>query len=250
MASHLRAALAVVSCFLAASAVRADDMCPAPPKRKPAPAAIIPSGDHRIRIESDGASLTADGLAVLTGHVQLRQDLRSVAADQVTYDEKTGKVTVKGKVDFEDPRIGVKSDSGSYDALLGADFDQANFQIFDRNGRGFAREMSVHPDGKVDLQRVRYTTCPMGNRDWMLQASSIKLDTERQQGVAHQVVMRFKDVPVFYTPYIAFPIGDERQSGLLFPSFGHSGNNGYQLDIPYYFNLAPNYDATLTPGIL
>ena len=62
--------------------------------------------------------------------------------------------------------------------------------------------------------------------------------------------MRFKDVPIFYTPYIAFPLGDDRQSGLLFPSFGHSGNNGYQLDVPYYFNLAPNYDATLTPGLL
>ena len=62
--------------------------------------------------------------------------------------------------------------------------------------------------------------------------------------------MRFKDVPIFYSPYLAFPLGDDRQSGLLFPSFGHSGNNGYQLEVPYYFNLAPNYDATLTPGYL
>jgi LPS-assembly protein len=250
MASHIRAALAVFLCLWAASEARAGDMCPAPPKRKNPPAAITASGDHRIRIESDGASLTSEGFAVLTGHVQLHQDERSVAADRVTYDEKTGKVTVKGQVDFEDPRIGVKSDSGVYDTLLGADFDQANFQIFERNGRGFAKEMSVQPDGKVEMERVRYTTCPTGNQDWMLQATSIKLDTEREQGVAHGVVMRFKDVPIFYTPYIAFPLGDERQSGLLFPSFGHSGNNGYQLEVPYYFDLAPNYDATLTPGLL
>ena len=64
------------------------------------------------------------------------------------------------------------------------------------------------------------------------------------------MLLRFKDVPIFYTPYIAFPLGDERKSGILFPSFGHSGNNGYQLEVPYYFNLAPNYDATLTPGYL
>jgi LPS-assembly protein len=225
-------------------------MCPAPPKRKAAPAAIISSGDHRIRIESDGASLTADGFAVLTGHVQLRQDERTVAADRVTYDEKTGKVTVKGSVDFEDPRLGIKSDSGTYDALGGADFDQAYFRIFERNGRGFAKEIAVQPDGKAELEKVRYTTCPVGNRDWMIQAYSLKLDTDAQQGVAHQVVMRFKDVPVFYTPYIAFPLGDERQSGLLFPNFGHSASNGFQLEVPYYLNLAPNYDATLTPGIL
>ncbi len=225
-------------------------MCPAPPKRKAAPAAIISSGDHRIRIESDGASLTADGFAVLNGHVQLRQDERTVAADRVTYDQKTGKVTVNGSVDFEDPRLGIKSDSGTYDALGGADFDQAYFRIFERNGRGFAKDIAVQPDGKAELERVRYTTCPVGNRDWMIQAYSLKLDTDAQQGVAHQVVMRFKDVPVFYTPYIAFPLGDERQSGLLFPNFGHSASNGFQLEVPYYLNLAPNYDATLTPGIL
>jgi len=240
----------MVVCLLAAAAVRAGDMCPAPPKRKRPPAAVIPSGDHRVRIESDGASLDANGLAVFTGHVQLRQDQRTVAADRVTYDEKTGKVTVNGSVDFEDPRIGVKGDSGDYDELLGADFDRANFQIFERNGRGFARQLAVHPDGKIDAQRVRYTTCPPGNEDWTLQAKSIRLDTEGQQGVAHGVVMRFKDVPIFYTPFIAFPLGGERQSGLLFPSFGHSGNNGYQFELPYYFDLAPNYDATLTPGLM
>ena len=229
----------------------AADMCPAPAKRKHAAAeAATPTDDHRIRIESDGASLDANGFAVLTGHVQVHQDRRTISADRVTYDQKTGKVTVDGSVDFEDPLLGVTSQSGAYDVLGGASFDRANFHIFDRNGRGFAKQMEVHPDGTVRLAKDRYTSCPTGNEDWMLQASSLKLDTDAQQGVAHQVVMRFKDVPIFYTPYIAFPLGDSRQSGLLFPSFGHSGSNGYQLEVPYYFNLAPNYDMTLTPGVL
>ncbi len=251
MASDVRTALAAACCFLAAAVVHAGDMCPAPPKHKKVPASVnAASDDHRIRIESDGASLTGDGFAVLTGHVQLHQDARSIAADRVTYDEKTQKVTVQGSVDFEDPRLGVKSDSGAYDTLGGASFDEANFRIFDRNGRGFAKEMAVSPDGKVTMEKVRYTSCPVGNQDWMLQASSIDLDTAREQGIGHGVIMRFKDVPVFYTPYIAFPLGDARQSGLLFPSFGHSSSNGYQLEVPYYFDIAPNYDATLTPGYL
>ena len=225
-------------------------MCPAPPKHKQAPATPIPAGDHRIRIESDTASITAEGLAILTGHVQARQDARSVAADSVTYDQKSGKLVVKGAVDFEDPKLGVKSAAGTYDALGGADFNDANFRIFDRNGRGFAKTMAVHPNGEVDLAKVRYTTCPVGNQDWMLQASSINLDTEDQEGTAHHVIMRFKGVPILYTPYISFPLGDERKSGVLFPSFGHSTKNGWQLEAPYYFNLAPNYDLTLTPSYL
>src|ERR1700723_154505 len=116
--------------------------------------------------------------------------------------------------------------------------------------RGFAKDMHADPDGKVALDHVHYTSCPVGIEDWSLDASKLSLDTKLQEGVARHVVMRFKDVPIFYTPYISFPMGDERKSGLLFPSFGHSGNNGFELEDPYYLDLAPNYDATVTPGIL
>ena len=228
----------------------AGDMCPAPPKHSKAPATPFSADDHLIHVESDGAKMDADGNAQLDGNVKVTQDGRSVAAESMNYDYKTSKIAVNGAVDFEDPRLRVKSDTGTYDTLGGAEFDQANFQIFDRNGRGFAREMSVQPDGQVQLDQVRYTTCPVGNEDWMLQASSIDLDTNQEEGVGRHVLMRFKDVPIFYTPYISFPLGDDRKSGLLFPNFGHSSSNGWQLEVPYYFNLAPNYDLTLTPGFL
>jgi len=230
--------------------VRAGDMCPAPPTHSPPPADIA-ADDHRIHIDTDGAVYgVTDGSAVLNGRVKVRQDARSVAADTVTYDEKTGKLTVKGAVDFEDPKLRVLGPAGTYNTAGGSSFDEANFQLLDRHGRGFANEIAVQPDGKIALTLMRYTTCPVGNQDWMLQASSVNLDTKLQEGIAHGVVMRFKNVPIFYTPYISFPLGDERKSGFLFPNFGHSGTNGYQLDVPYYFNLAPNYDLTLTPGYL
>jgi LPS-assembly protein len=230
--------------------VQAGDLCPAPPKHATAPGIVLSDDDHRIHIDSDAATVDALGHAAVTGRVTVRQDARTMAADSMDYDYKTGKLRVVGGVDFEDPKLRIKSDSGIYDTLGGADFDRANFQILDRNGRGVARELTVRPDGTVALAQVRYTTCPVGNEDWMLQASSIQLDTAGQEGSAHDVLMRFKDVPIFYTPYISFPLGDERKSGVLFPSFGHSGSNGYQLQTPYYFNLAPNYDLTLTPGFL
>jgi LPS-assembly protein len=249
MAFHVRAAF-IFFCLAAASMVRAGDMCPAPPKYHTPIASDIAADDHRIHIDSDDALLDADGNAVLNGRVRVRRDARSVTSDSVNYDVETGRVSVKGGVEFEDPKLRVRSDTGRYDINGAADFDQASFQLMDRNGRGFAKDIDIRPDGKLSLTNVRYTTCPVGNEDWMLQASSINLDTKLQEGTAHHVTMRFKDVPIFYTPYISFPVGDERKSGLLMPSFGHSGNNGFELAVPYYFNLAPNYDLTLTPGLL
>ncbi len=95
------------------------------------------------------SQLGADGNAVLTGRVTVTQDQRSVSADSVTYDYNTDKLDVKGKVDFLDPRLRVRSDSGSYEADGGGNFNQAFFQLMDRNGRGFAKDIDVHPDGKV-----------------------------------------------------------------------------------------------------
>ena len=249
MAFYVRAAAAALTCLATSLMAHAGDMCPAPPKHSVAPTTGFAT-DHLIHIDSDDAMVDADGHALLGGHVVVRQDARTMAADSVKYDYKTGQLDVKGAVDFEDPKLRIKSDTGTYDTLGGATFDQANFFILDRNGRGFAKKLDAHPDGTVDLAQVRYTTCPVGNEDWMLQASSIDLDTQAEQGTAHGVVMRFKNVPLFYTPYLSFPLGDERKSGVLFPNFGHSTSNGYQLEVPYYFNLAPNYDLTLTPGIL
>jgi LPS-assembly protein len=249
IAVHVRAAF-IIFCLAAASMVRAGDMCPAPPKYDAPIASDIAADDHRIHIDSDDATLDAEGNAVLSGRVRVRQDARTVNSDSVNYDDKTGRVAVKGAVDFEDPKLSVRSDTGRYDINGAANFDQANFQLMDRNGRGYAKDIDILPDGKLSLTDVRYTTCPVGNEDWMLQASSINIDTKLQEGVARNVTMRFKDVPIFYTPYLSFPVGDERKSGLLFPTFGHSGNNGFELEVPYYFNLAPNYDLTLTPGFL
>jgi len=232
--------------MLATPAVRAGDMCPAPPHRRAKPAQL--PDDHLIHVETDSAVVdlkTHD--AVLTGRVTVQQDDRSVTADSVDYDDSGGRITVNGHVDFENPQLRVQSDAGSYDQTGGADFDVASFELLGQNGHGTARELSASPNGHVVLDDVRYTSCPVGDQDWMLQASSIDLDTVKRAGVAHHAWFDFKGVPIFYTPFISFPIGEERKSGFLFPLIGHSSSRGIELGAPYYFNLAPNYDLTLTP---
>ena len=240
--------LLLIAAFLACATARGADLCPAPPRYVPRSAADVAADDHLIHIDSDDASFSiADGRAELQGRVTVRQDARSVMADAVTYDNVTGRIVVKGAVDFEDPRVSVRSDSGNYDQGGAANFGNANFQLLDRNGRGRASSIDISPAGRLDLEDVRYTTCPAGNEDWLLKAKSIRLDTVAQEGVARNVTMDFKGVPILYTPYLSFPLGDARKSGFLFPALGHTGDNGFQIGVPYYLNLAPNYDLTLTP---
>ena len=250
MPVEVRAAF-IVLCLTAASAAHAGDMCPAPPKYQAPLDSDIASDDHRIHIDSNDAKLElglgdANGHAVLNGRVKVRQDARSVISDTVTYDEKTGRIIVKGAVDFLDPKLRMRSVDGSYDLDGTANFDQSNFQLMGRMGRGVAKNINMLPDGKLSFTEIRYTTCPVGNEDWTMRALSLDIDSNAQVGVARHVTLRFYDVPIFYTPYISFPVGDERKSGLLFPAFSHNSSTGYELDIPYYFNLAPNYDLTVT----
>jgi LPS-assembly protein len=236
-----------MTAVMASLALRAADICPAPPHYTPRPAGEIAADDHLIHIDSDDAAVGADGNATLGGRVAVRQDERTVTADIVTYDKATGRITVRGAVDFLDPKLRISSSTGSYDQGGGATFGSANFQLFDRAGRGYASEIDVQPGGRISLAKSGYTTCPAGKQDWMIRADSIELDTVSQSGVAHGVVLDFQNVPVLYLPYFSFPLGDERKSGFLFPGINHSGSNGVDLPVPYYFNLAPNYDLTLTP---
>ncbi len=234
-------------CLALVWGAEAADLCPAPPHYTPRSDAEIAADDHLIHIDSDAATVSNDGDATLSGRVTVRQEARSISADLVTYDQATGKITVQGTVDFLDPRIRVTSEAGSYDQGGGARFDTADFELLDRNGRGYAQAIDVRPNGIIELQRTGYTTCPAGNNDWLIRAGSLNLDTAAQEGVARHVTLEIKGVPVLYTPYFSFPMGSERKSGLLFPSINHSAKNGIELPVPYYFNLAPNYDLTLTP---
>ena len=172
MPVEVRAAF-IVFCLTAACAARAGDMCPAPPKFQAPIDSDIAADDHRIHIDSNDAKIDlgladTNGDAVLNGRVRVRQDNRSVIADTVTYDQKTGRIVVKGAVDFLDPKLRMRSTDGSYDIDGTANFDQANFQLMGRTGRGFAKAIDMLPDNKMSLTDVRFTTCPIGNEDWMM----------------------------------------------------------------------------------
>jgi len=204
-------------------------------------------GDEPIHVESEGASVTRKGDASLLGKVTVRQGDRTLTAETASYDAASRSFKVDGDVEYRDPQLRVRGASGSWNSLTGGEFSGTEFELPARPARGTASELKLSPKGNLTLDQVTFTTCPVGNRDWMLHASSITIDRAKQQGTGRNVRLDFKGFPLFYAPYISFPAGDARKSGLLFPSFGTSSKSGFEFGVPYYFNLAPNYDATLMP---
>ena len=246
-----RAALLLAAPLGASSAV-ADSPCPAPVvapdstapgSLKPTPLALGP-----IDLTSDGAEVTATGDFTLAGKVSIRQGNRVLSAHDAHYDSASQAFQISGSVEYHDPLLSLAGDSATWASAGGGTFNHAEFDMPSRPARGRAESIALAADGRLQLTHVEYTACPAAQRDWFLRAQRIDIDRDAQQGLGHNVVLDFKGVPLFYLPLISFPVGDARKSGFLFPAIGQSMRNA--LEAPYYLDLAPNYDATLTPGYL
>ncbi|HSW52076.1 MAG TPA: LPS assembly protein LptD, partial [Sulfuricaulis sp.] len=125
-----------------------------------------------------------------------------------------------------------------------------SFRFEDGSARGDAERIDFEGPDHTRFTRVRYTTCAPGQDDWFLNMRQLDLDTEEDIGTARHASVNFMGVPVFYLPYLSFPISDQRKSGFLIPRIGRSDNRGTEIAVPYYLNLAPNYDDTITPRYL
>ena len=202
--------------------------------------------DQSIDVTSDTGELGRDGDAVLSGNVTIRTGQRLLRADEAELNATDRSVRLKGRMEYLDPQLHVTGQSGSFIEGGGGEFKGAEFELVDRSVRGAAEGAKVTQTGRIDLQGVRYTACPPGIEDWELAAGEISINQKSQIGTGRDVRLDFLGVPIFYTPWISFPVGDQRKSGLLFPVVGSSSKNGTQFAVPYYWNLAPNYDATLT----
>jgi len=200
-----------------------------------------------IEVSSDDARLGVDGDAQLAGNVVVTQGDRRITADSVAYDAAAGNLSVDGNVEYQDPLLTVRGSSGRYSATEGATFTGAEFLLPSRPARGTAGAMTLDTGGQIRLEAVTFTTCPLGDPAWQLRADRIDLDTTARNGVGRGTRVEFKGVPIFYTPWISFPLGTERKSGFLFPGAGYSSRSGAQLSVPWYWNIAPNRDLTFEP---
>jgi len=211
---------------------------------------IDPSNPEAIVFEVGAleAQLGDGPRASMTGGVLLRQGDKLAGANSARYDPTQRALLLNGNVRYEDRNSQVQSDSAEFAYGLGRiRFEGANFTIGANSAHGAAEALEINKEGRLELDRVSYTTCPPESNDWLIEATDIDLDTSKGVGSAKNVKLRFQGVPILWAPYLSFPISDARKSGVLAPQIGSTNRSGNQLLVPFYWNIAPNYDATITP---
>ncbi|MGB5211366.1 MAG: LPS-assembly protein LptD [Gammaproteobacteria bacterium] len=209
------------------------------------------SETDKLSVTADRAEVTRDGVSVFTGSVELSQGPNRIEANRLNYDPRSSIVSIEGEARYDDPRMQVEARDLSYNTETEeAKFRDGDFVLPERPARGSADEIRIKADGRVKLEDVVYTTCMDEDPDWEFSAEKLELDTEASRGTARGVKLDFLGVPIAYLPYISFPLNKDRKSGLLFPEFRNSDSSGTEVRIPYYWNIAPNYDATITPRIM
>ena len=114
----------------------------------------------------------------------------------------------------------------------------------------FIESILIENQNDVNLVNANYTSCPPNDNTWMLHGDHLTLNKEKGRGKAKNVKLTVRDTPILYLPYITFPIDSRRQSGFLYPNIGSTSNSGLSFSLPYYWNIAPNMDATITPKLL
>ncbi len=223
-------------------------LCTTTPPSTPAPEPPRPGAP--VQIEAERVLLTAGDSARFSGEVLIRRQDQRLRADRASYDLRADRVEARGDVEYAMPGLAVIAEHARM-RLEGrrGRLDAAEYWLEARHGSG--RAETVRMDGpETRLARVTYTTCDPDDVDWELSARRLTLHHDRGVGEARGVVTRFKGVPLFYSPYLSFPLDDRRKSGFLVPSVGRSDDSGTDVSVPYYLNLAPEYDATLTPRYL
>lgn len=191
-------------------------------------------------------------VVILVGDVEFTRGEQILRADQSTYDRRSGAVEAEGHLYLEYPGARLTADRGRYSLQTKeGELENVHFRLSgNANLRGTAQQAQLLPADRSRYRDVTYTTCPPGRSDWSLRASDLLLDHAEGMGSARHARIRLAGVPVLYSPYLRFPIDDRRRSGFLVPSFGSSSLNGTEITIPYYWNIAPNYDATFYPRIM
>ena len=168
--------------------------------------------------------------------------------DELIYDPVTGEVELPGWLEYSDALFSMRAASAQYNTQDSSGrFDQVQYHIAGAEGAGHAETIEMLNPERAQVEGFDFTTCDVNDPDWQLIAGDVDLDFEKGVGTARNARLEFKGVPLFYSPWLSFPLNNERKSGFLYPQIGSTSDNGLDLAVPWYWNIAPNMDATFTP---
>jgi LPS-assembly protein len=186
-----------------------------------------------------------------TGNVQIHHGDKTLFADRAKYYQDTEDVEVEGNVLLERPddtlwgtflQMNLQTDIG--------ELQTPRYMLKNSSGRGGGNLLLLEGKNHYRVKKARYTTCPVDNHDWYILADDLKINNEKKEGTARHASIRFKDVPILYLPWMDFSFGKERKTGFLAPIAGNTSRSGVEIAVPFYWNIAPNYDATITPRVM
>ena len=203
-----------------------------------------------IAVSADALNAQRNGKAIYQGGVEVNQGNKSFSSDYTEFNQATRDIKATGNIIYKDGQVTLKSNDTLTSNLntKSSTINNATYQLHGSPARGQAEKIALDNDkNSVELNQVTFTTCPPGQESWWLKASEVNMNQEEVFGEAWNATVWLEGVPIFYTPYINFPIRDERKSGLLYPSFTNSSKKGVDVSTPFYWNIAPNYDLTFTP---
>lgn len=207
---------------------------------------IDPTGETPTDIEGDLLSGT-DANPLFQGNVTMRRGNQFMGADQLTFDKENGQYAAEGSVRFQARGLRLRAARAEGDQNTDTHtMEDLQYQLLSRRGNGHAQSLGLVGE-TGSLRGATYSACPPEARHWELSARRIDIDTESGMAVARGASLKVGKVPVLYMPWFMFPTDERRRTGLLYPSISNSSRNGFDWRQPVYLNLAPNYDATLSP---
>lgn len=224
---------------------------------EPSPTAEEPG---RTTIDAQRLEIYLDRKMHAIGDAEMHRDGQAIFGDRIDYNMLNEELHVIGNTRIEQggnvvtgPELRMKLDERigemrepvftmrTSPALAGTATSGNKF------ARGDAKSVSFEGPDKERLYSARYTTCPAGTDDWFLRAGELELDHHSEIGTAKHASIEFKGVPILYTPWLDFPFHNQRKSGFLTPNWETTTRSGFAVALPYYWNIAPNMDATITP---
>ena len=216
-----------------------------------APEADWPEADQDpdnapLRADANSSAIEGD-IVTLSGDVTLTQGNRRIKAEDAVLNKVKKELSLAGDIEMRQPNQLIRGSAAQLNTETNlGEIQNVRFVQHDQHIHGTAASAKRISEQVVELEQATYSQCVPDDEDWLVKTSHLTLDNESGIGTAKHARLHIGSVPVLYSPYLSFPIDDRRMTGFLWPTVG-SGESGFDLTVPYYLNLAPNFDATIAP---